>query len=347
MPIQGRNNMPLYDRTLNITTIITIIKSKEKIMEVLTFKKRDALIKKENIIISFGKFLEDGIKTFNFNDKQKGYIIGFLSESHRGRTSVFGKKLSDEEYEQCISILEHDEHHINHAFSSVLHMVSSLRSHRKYRKIGSALHTKNNRKERDYTHKFFGGQSIHEKNIKLTMDYANGWWHRNHERTNITIDCSVLTSQVSLKPAKQKRSEGYDYHNFNNELFLQPSWFKNIFLKGLTHTVYKSKIAFIASAKPIPVERLKINGIDVYRVDLITCHDGVIALEKDLWYLVYETKPFSIETKELPSWQREDRTHETVYNPAVAITSASDNFRRVENVMNGRVQKEILKRMGV
>ena len=297
MPIQGRNNMPLYDRTLNITTIITIIKSKEKIMEVLTFEKRDALIKKENIIISFGKFLEDGIKIFGFNDKQKGYIIGFL--------------------------------------------------HRKYRKIGSALHTKNNRKERDYTHKFFGGQSIHEKNIKLTMDYANVWWHRNHERTNITIDCSVLTSQVSLKPAKQKRSEGYDYHNFNNELFLQPSWFKNIFLKGLTHTVYKSKIAFIASAKPIPVERLKINGIDVYRVDLITCHDGVIALEKDLWYLVYETKPFSIETKELPSWQREDRTHETVYNPAVAITSASDNFRRVENVMNGRVQREILKKMGV
>ena len=316
-------------------------------MESLTFKKRDALVKKENIMISFEKFLEDGIKTFGFNDKQKGYIIGFLTVNSRGRTSPFGKKLSDEEYTQCTNILEHEEHHTNHAFSSVLHMVTSLRSHRKYRKIGSALHTKNNRKERNYTHKFFGGQSIHEKNIKLTMNYANGWWHRNHERTNITLDCSVLNSQIALIPAKQKRSEGYDYHNFNNELFLQPSWFKNIFLKGLTHTVYKSKLAFVASAKPIPVDRLKVNGIDVYKVDLITCHDGVIALEKDLWYLVYQTKPFSVETKELASWQREETTHETIYNPAVAITSASDNFRRVENVMNGRVQKEILKKMGV
>ena len=347
MPIQGQSNMLLYDRTLKITTIITIIKSKEKIMESITFKTRDVLVKKENIMISFEKFLEDGIKTFGFNDKQKGYIIGFITENSRGRASPFGKKLSDEEYAQCMDILEHSDHHTNHAFSSVLHMVTSVRSHRKYRKLGSALHTKNNRKERNYTHKFFGGQSIHEKNIKLTMNYANGWWHRNHERTNITIDCSVLNSQIALIPAKQKRSEGYDYHNFNNELFLQPSWFKNIFLKGLTHTVYKSKLAFVASAKPIPVDRLKVNGIDVYKVDLITCHDGVIALEKDLWYLAYQTKPFSVETKELASWQREETTHETIYNPAVAITSASDNFRRVENVMNGRVQKEILKKMGV
>ena len=77
MPIQGRNNMPLYDRTLNITTIITIIKSKEKIMEVLTFKKRDALIKKENIIISFGKFL-DQLYIPKIIEKKEITLINFL-----------------------------------------------------------------------------------------------------------------------------------------------------------------------------------------------------------------------------------------------------------------------------
>ena len=35
------------------------------------------------------------------------------------------------------------------------------------------------------------------------------------------------------------------------------------------------------------------------------------------------------------------------YQPAITINCASDNFRRAENVMNGRVQRNMLKAMGV
>ena len=40
-------------------------------------------------------------------------------------------------------------------------------------------------------------------------------------------------------------------------------------------------------------------------------------------------------------------TNNVIYTPAETINSVSSNFRRAENVMSGRVQKNILDAMGV
>ena len=234
---------------------------------------------------------------------------------------------------------------------------------RKARKTKSAIYSNKIegkrvfKKEREYSHGFFNGQTINSKYSYITKMFSHKWWDDNQSRTNVKIQCNALARETKIVPSEIARSSSYQYYNHHNEINISPSWFRNVYMKGLTTTIYKSKTAFVASAKPNPIERLKANGLDVYKVDLITCHDGLISLVKDLWYIVYESKPLEmIEAHNdfggnVPSRgndsERENFKNNIVYHPAETINCASDNFRRAENVMSGRVQKNLLNAMGV
>ena len=63
-------------------------------------------------------------------------------------------------------------------------------------------------------------------------------------------------------------------------------------MKGLATTIYKSKTAFIAKANPIEVsEKIKSQNLNAYVVDVVTCYDGIIDVEHDVYCLAYESKP--------------------------------------------------------
>tara|TARA_R110000737_G_scaffold94618_1_gene128447 strand:+ start:4283 stop:5278 length:996 start_codon:yes stop_codon:yes gene_type:complete len=318
---------------------------------------KEQLIKDEKIMADLSNFLEFGYKAFNITAKQKGVLI--KTNSHMGNN----KDIDAEDLAKISLITNHKNHYVNHAYDSITNCCKAIQKFRKKRKNRSAIYT-NKRvhdngkilkvfaKERSYDHGFFNGQSIHDKHGQLTSAFAKQWWEHNHSRTNIAIDVNSLSRSTRVDAVAEGRSANYRYYERTNELGLAPSWFKNVFMKGLATTTYQSKIAFVANAKPYPLERLSASGLSVYKIDLVTCHDGILFLEKDLWFLAYETSPSVTEVLENTNSysnniRDKDIDNNIRYQPAITINCASDNFRRAENVMNGRVQRNMLKAMGV
>ena len=258
---------------------------------------------------------------------------------------------------------KHKDHYGNHGLDSIFNCSNAVKTLRKERKNKSAIYSnkidgkKVFLKERAYDHGFFNGQAVNSKYGVLTSTFATKWWQDNMARTNVRITADALRAETSIKPCDKGRADNWNYYEQFNEIKLSPSWFKNVYMKGLATTVYKSRTAFVTSAKPIKVsDRITANGLDAYTVDLITSLDGIISMEKDLYYLVYQTKPWSIEDTQHGQGNIPFRGHNSeiaqtynnhMYVIAETINCASSNFRRAENVMSGRVQKNILKTMGV
>ena len=305
------------------------------------------------VLESYLNFLAVGYKSFGLTEMQKVKLLSKKSIA----------SMSQEEKEDLRIFTSHRKHYVNHGLDSIYNCGSAIRELRKERKFKSAIYSnkydgkKVFRKEREYSQGFFNGQTINSKYSYITKMFAQKWWDEHQSRTNVKIQCNALAREITVVPSEIKRSDSYSYYNCHNDINISPSWFRNVYMKGLATTTYKSKTAFVANAKPFPIDRIKSSGLDVYKIDLITCHDGVINLEKDLWYLVYESKPFEIQEVH-NDWggnvpnrgndsDRENFKNNLVYNPAVTINCASDNFRRAENVMNGRVQKNLLNAMGV
>ena len=307
------------------------------------------------VLESYLNFLDVGYKSFGLTEMQKVHLLN-------KRTKV---DLSDEDKFVLRTFTSHRKHYVKNGLDSVHNCSNAVKDLRKDRKFKSAIYSnkidgkKVFRKEREYTQGFFNGQTINSKYSYITKMFAHKWWEEFQSRTNVKIQCNALARETSIVPSEVTRTANYNYYNHHNDINISPSWFRNVYMKGLATTIYKSKTAFVASAKHHPIDRVKANGLDVYKVDLITCHDGIVSLEKDLWYLVFESKPFEIKEAH-NDWggnvphihrandsERENFKNNYVYNPAETINCASDNFRRAENVMNGRVQKNLLNAMGV
>jgi len=324
------------------------------------FDPKSQDVKDQKILESYLNFLNEGYKSFGFNVKQKASIL----ESYNYR-SYKPKDLSQEDADQITMIVNHKKHYVNHGLDSIINCHHAVKDFRKERKYKSAIYSNKEdgkkvfRKERVYDHGFFNGQAVNSKYSTLTELFARKWWDDKQQRTNIKISSDALRSETSIQQAPKGRGGNWDYYDCHNELSISPSWFKNVFMKGLATTVYKSKTAFVVSAKPLQVaDRITANGLVAYTIDLVTCHDGIIDLEKDLYYLVYESKPLSIVTAH-DDWggnipyrghnaeEKAKVQNNIKYTPAETINCASSNFRRAENVMNGRVQKTLLDAMGV
>lgn len=315
--------------------------------------KQSYQFKDHKVLESYLNFLAVGYKSFGLTEMQKVKLLSTRSKAN----------LSHEEKDELSKFLSHRKHFVNHGLDSIYNCGSAIKELRKERKFKSAIYSNKSdgkkifRKEREYSQGFFNGQTINSKYSHITKMFAIKWWDEHQSRTNVKIQCNALARETTVVPSEIARSASYSYYNNHNDINISPSWFRNVYMKGLATTIYKSKTAFVASAKHHPIDRVKANGLDVYKIDLITCHDGIVNLEKDLWYLVYESKPFEINEAHndfggnVPQRgndsERENFKNNLVYHPAETINCASDNFRRAENVMNGRVQKNLLNAMGV
>ena len=256
-------------------------------------------------------------------------------------------------------------HYHNHGLESISSCAEAVRQIRRKQKRKSAIYSnkvdgqKVFKKEREYPHGFFNGQPVHKKFETLSECFAQKWWRDNQSRTNIIVKVDALSQKIYFEKAERGRAGNYNYNSDQkNGLSLTPSWFKNVFMKGLATTIYKSKTAFIAKATPLEVsEKIKAQNLKAYVVDVVTCYDGIIDVEYDLYCLAYQKKPseqLKIENDyggNLPLPQGEAHriglTNNIIYTPAETINSVSSNFRRAENVMTGRVQKNMLDAMGV
>jgi len=311
-----------------------------------------------NVLTSYLNFLDYGYKSFGLTENQKVHLLNHNKGSTRNSI------LSQEEKDKLRTFTYHRQHYVNHGLDSIHTCGKAVQDLRKARKTKSAIYSNKIegkrvfKKEREYSHGFFNGQTINSKYSYITKMFSHKWWDDNQSRTNVKIQCNALARDTKIVPSEITRSSSYQYYNHHNEINISPSWFRNVYMKGLTTTIYKSKTAFVASAKPNPIERLKANGLDVYKVDLITCHDGLISLVKDLWYIVYESKPLemieahndfggNVPMRGGSDDEKAGLKNNIVYHPAETINCASDNFRRAENVMSGRVQKNLLNAMGV
>tara|TARA_B100001057_G_scaffold495110_1_gene593312 strand:+ start:588 stop:1598 length:1011 start_codon:yes stop_codon:yes gene_type:complete len=321
---------------------------------------RNQEVKDQKILQSYLNFLNEGYKSFGLNVKQKTSLV--KETSHY---AFKGKDLSIEDSDYIRMFINHGKHHVNHGLDSISNCCHAVREFRKDRKYKSAIYSNKQdgkkvfRKERVYDYGFFNGQTVNSKYSFLTEQFARKWWSDNQARTNVKIKADALRSETSIEPSPIGRNDNWNYHDSYNEISLSPSWFKNVFMKGLATTVYKSRTAFVVSAKPLQVaDRITANGLIAYTIDLITCHDGIVDIEKDLYYLVYESKPLSITTAHddfggnIPyrghnAEEKAKVQNNIIYTPAETINCASSNFRRAENVMNGRVQKNLLDAMGV
>ncbi len=311
-----------------------------------------------NVLTSYLNFLDVGYKSFGLTESQKVNLLD------HGKSSQRNGNLNQKDKEILRTFTSHRKHYVNHGLDSIYNCGKAVKELRKLRKFKSAIYSNKQdgkkvfRKKREYSQGFFNGQTINSKYSYISKMFSSAWWDENQSRTNVKIQCNALSRETTIVPSAMARSASYSYYNHHNEINISPSWFRNVYMKGLATTVYKSKTAFVASARPNPIDRLKASGLDVYKVDLITCHDGLISLEKDLWYIVYENKPLSmieahndfggnVPMRGGSDDEKASLKNNVVYHPAETINCASDNFRRAENVMNGRVQKNLLNAMGV
>ena len=314
--------------------------------------------KDQKVLMYYLNFLNEGYKSFGLNENQKASLVKAGSNY-----SYHADDLSAEEKDFVFMFTKHKDHFGNHGLDSIYNCSAWIKQHRKARKDKSAIYSnkidgkKVFRKERNYEHGFFNGQAVNSKYAVLTNAFAKKWWDDNMARTNVKISADALRAETVIKPSTVGRADNWQYYEHFNEVSLSPSWFKNVYMKGLATTVYKSKTAFVASAKPLKVsDRITANGLEAYTVDIITSHDGIISMEKDLYYLVYQTKAWTIEETQqgmgnIPFRGNDRETALTYnnrrYNIAETINCASSNFRRAENVMSGRVQRNILNAIGV
>ena len=60
------------------------------------------------------------------------------------------------------------------------------------------------------------------------------WWQDNMARTNVRITADALRAETSIKPCDKGRADNWNYYEQFNEIKLSPSWFKNVYMKGLS-----------------------------------------------------------------------------------------------------------------
>jgi hypothetical protein len=311
------------------------------------------------VMFSYLNFLNEGYKSFGLNPKQKASLI-----KKRSQYSYDGSDLNEKDRNHLMMFIKQKNHFANHGLDSIFSCSQAVSEFRRERKNKSAIYTnkadgkKVFTKERNYQHGYFNGQAVNSKYAVLTEAFAKKWWDDNQARTNIKITSDALRCETAIKPSPIGRNDNWNYYENYNEIFLSPSWFKNVYMKGMATTVYKSKRAFVASVKPIEVsERITATGLQGYMANLITCHDGIISLEKNLYFLAYKTHPWTTTTVgdnegNIPFRGHNEKAQKLMYNNIVyetakTINCASNNFRQAENVMSGRVQKSILNAMGV
>ena len=321
------------------------------------------LLQEQYILRSYLNFLNHGCKSFGFNQNQLVQLK--KSSATYLATSGSANPLTDDEKNFIEMFSRGTNHYHNHGLESISSCAEAVRQIRRKQKRKSAIYSnkvdgqKVFKKEREYPHGFFNGQSVHKKFETLSECFAQKWWRDNQSRTNIIVKVDALSQKIYFEKAERGRAGNYSYNSDQkNGLSLTPSWFKNVFMKGLPTTIYKSKTAFIAKATPLEVsEKIKAQNLKAYVVDVVTCYDGIIDVEYDLYCLAYQKKPseqLKIENDyggNLPLPQGEAHriglTNNIIYTPAETINSVSSNFRRAENVMTGRVQKNMLDAMGV
>ena len=275
----------------------------------------------------------------------------YKNSGHEYSQSIGGNDPDKNSYRIMVNVMnEYTDYDRRRSISFIADALKHIRSYRKDAKKRSLLDTNHVNKP-----------DVSRKWAKVSLRTAYDWWSANHDRTSISLGVQDMP-EISLdkyghdKGGRDVIKKDKPYDNVDktytvqaentkdswskrNNLLIPPLWYLKIYRHGLSTVVYKSRPCMVIKANPMPIQRLKDKGIDVYKADIIKSHHGVIDVIRDLFLVSHQTRTF----QKHPEGKRYLRDNERTFAPQTfdtigeCHTACNENLRIAENTISGRL----------
>lgn len=215
-----------------------------------------------------------------------------------------------EEFEKLKSCFDYD---MQQFFEGMPRLYTSVKAYRKDAQKGSVTCD---------TH--MDQYDIWKTAIQFTKKTVQSWWRDNHPRTSCTVKCDKETS------GNVRIEQDLDSYWKEGKIFVSPLWFHKVYKKGLSTVQYMGRPCFVGDIKKVEVDRLSADGIDVYKVNIVSAKSGELQVHNDMWLASYKVNEGSFNAK-----------HGTVIPPET-INAVSPELRRAETNVSQRITREVL-----
>ena len=242
----------------------------------------------------------------------------------------------------------------------VADLLGQIRTYRKQVKKRSRL-------DQDFIEK----PDVIKKWATVSLRTCQQWWRDNHDRTSVSLGIqgmsdlaidrygsynekkSVINDKKDFTCVDNvytvQNSGDKDSWNKRNGLLIPPLWYLQVYRHGLSSVVYKSRPCMVIRAKPMPIQRLKSQGIDVYKADIIKAHHGLIDVIKDLYLVSYQNKAYEKHPEGKQHIEDSDRTFapQQFDTFGECFTACNENLRIAENTISGRLVSGITNSLAI
>ena len=160
--------------------------------------------------------------------------------------------------------------------------------------------------------------------IEITKTEVQNWWRDNHPRTSCKVKCDKETS------GNVRIEQDLDSYWKEGKLFISPLWFHKVYKKGLSTVQYMGRPCFVGDVQKVHIDRLSADGINAYKVNIVSAKSGELKVHNDMWLASYQVNEGSVGEK-----------YGTIIPPET-INAVSPELRRAETNVSQRITREVI-----
>jgi|TARA_B100001059_G_C17812627_1_gene573200 hypothetical protein len=215
-----------------------------------------------------------------------------------------------EEFDKLKSCFDYN---MQQFFEGMPKLYEAVKSHRKDVKKGSVL-----------CDTFMHQYDIWKTSIDATKNEVRGWWRDNHPRTSCKVKCDKDTlGNVRIE-------QNLDSYWKEGKIFVSPLWFHKVYKKGLSTVQYMGRPCFVGDVKKVEIDRLSADGINAYKVNIVSAKSGELKVHNDMWLASYQVNEGSVGVG-----------GGKIVAPET-INAVSPELRRAETNVSQRITREVL-----
>ena len=198
-------------------------------------------------------------------------------------------------------------------FESMPKLYEAVKKHRSEIKKGSVLCE-------THMHQY----DIWKTAIEDTKQWSQIWWRDKHPRTSCKIKCDKTTlGNVTME-------QNNDSYWKEGKLFISPLWYHKVYKKGLDTVQYMGRPCFVADIQKVKIDRLSADGINAYKVNIVSAKSGELQVHNDMWLASYQVN------------EGKTSSDGKVFTPPETINAVSPELRRAETNVSQRITKEVI-----